>query len=61
MRKLLFSLSLLLGGCVTFENIPVCSPDGSEAFVLSKYSNIVGIGTQIAPRYIASVCKKEQK
>lgn len=48
----------LLGGCASFENIPVCSPDGSEAFVLSKYANLVGIGTPLAARYTPFICKK---
>lgn len=58
MKRFLLALPLLLGGCASFENIPVCSPDGSEAFVLSKYANLIGIGTNIAPRYTPFICKK---
>lgn len=39
------------------ENVPACSPDGSEGWVLSKWTSLIAFAWEIAPRYVAPMCK----
>ena len=60
MRYLL--IVLCLSGCASlewqFSNRPVCTSDGLSAYIVSFYTSMFGIATQIDKRDAGVICKK---